>query len=239
MPGGARRAAGPRVPRFLAWREHRDRRSSRLRLLPRARRGDRGAGDARRRPPLVVAVVARAARRRAFRRARAAAPRPLLRDAPVRMRDRRRPVHRRAPRTPPGRADRAARAPSPALPERARRDVRGSSIRRRGGALGVEPAFVAKARRDGESMDEGIDGRLSGEELEEALVALLYDENARARLRAGEVVDARFAALAVDELEETARAVRRMVRSRAHRGTGNFEAWFPRTLAAWRTAHPD
>jgi hypothetical protein len=40
------------------------------------------------------------------------------------------------------------------------------------------------------------------------------------------------------ELEEAARAVRRMVRGRTHRGTGGLEAWFPRTLAAWRDAHP-
>jgi hypothetical protein len=88
-------------------------------------------------------------------------------------------------------------------------------------------------------MDERSRDRLSGEKLEEALAALLYDESARARLRTGEAADPRFAAIDADELEEAARAVRRMVRGRTHRGTGGFETWFPRTIAAWRAAHPD
>jgi hypothetical protein len=88
-------------------------------------------------------------------------------------------------------------------------------------------------------MDEPKSDRLSGEELEQALAALLYDEQARARLCAGRAADPRFAALAADELEEMAWAVRRMVRGRAHRGTGGLETWYPRTLDAWRAAHPD
>jgi hypothetical protein len=88
-------------------------------------------------------------------------------------------------------------------------------------------------------MDERVDGHLTGNDLEEALAALLYDDGARARLRAGQARDPRFAALDADELEEAARAVRRMVHGRAHRGTGGLEAWFPRTLAAWRAAHSE
>src|SRR5262249_8145531 len=199
----------------------------------RARRGNGCARDARHRPPLVVAVVVRAARRGAVRGARAAAARALLRSPPVGLRDRERPVRRRAPRLPARRADPASRAPASDLPELVWRDVRGPEVRRRGGAFGDERAFVATARRNGPAMD-----RLSGEGLEEALAALLYDDHARKRLRAGEAADPRFAAIDMGELEEAARAVRRMVRGRTHRGTGGLEAWFPRTLAPWRHAHP-
>ena len=87
-------------------------------------------------------------------------------------------------------------------------------------------------------MDERSDDRLRGEQLEEALAALLYDEGARTRLRAGQADDPRLVALDVDELDEAARGVRRMVRERVHRGTGGVETWFPATLAAWRAAHP-
>ena len=81
-------------------------------------------------------------------------------------------------------------------------------------------------------MDEPGRDRLSGEELEQALAALLYDDEVRARLRRGQAEDPRFFAISVDELEEAAHAVRRMVRGRTHRGTGGIEAWFPATLAA-------
>ena len=88
-------------------------------------------------------------------------------------------------------------------------------------------------------MDEPIDERLRGERLEHALAALLYDAGARERLRAGEADDPRLVGLDVDELDEAARGVIRMVRERVHRGTGGVEAWFPRTIAAWRDAHPE
>jgi hypothetical protein len=77
---------------------------------------------------------------------------------------------------------------------------------------------------------------MNGAALEEALAALLYDEGARARFRAG-ARDPALAALDVDELEETAQTVRRMILERAHRGTGGIRAWYPQTIAAWRTAH--
>ena len=80
---------------------------------------------------------------------------------------------------------------------------------------------------------------LSGASFEAALAALLYDEQARARLRTGEADDLRFLTLDVDEVDESARGVRRMVRERTHRGTGGLEDWFPKTLAAWRIAHPE
>src|SRR5262249_16748639 len=80
---------------------------------------------------------------------------------------------------------------------------------------------------------------LSGEQLEEALASLLYDEGARAGLRAGDAADPRFLEIALDELDEAAHFVRKMVRERVHRGTGGVEAWFPRTLASWRDAHPE
>jgi hypothetical protein len=80
--------------------------------------------------------------------------------------------------------------------------------------------------------------KLSGEELEEALAALLYDDGARVRLRGGDAADPRFESLAASELDEAAGAVRRMVRERVHRGIGVIDAWFPRTLAAWRAEHP-
>ena len=85
----------------------------------------------------------------------------------------------------------------------------------------------------------GEHGELSGDRLEEALAALLYDDAARARLRAGEADDPRLSTLDIDEVEEAAREVRRMVLGRTHRGTGGIEAWFPSTLAAWRASHPD
>jgi hypothetical protein len=80
---------------------------------------------------------------------------------------------------------------------------------------------------------------MDGQQLEEALAALLYDARARARLRAGDVADPLFATLDAEELDEAASSVRRMVRERAHRGTGGVADWFPRTLAAWRAVHPD
>src|SRR5205814_783916 len=132
-----------------------------------------------------------------------------------------------------------ARATSRALSQLACRHLRGSPIRRAGRSPRDEPALLATAARDGEAMDERVDGHLTGNDLEEALAALLYDDGARARLRAGQARDPRFAALDADELEEAARAVRRMVHGRAHRGTGGLEAWFPRTLAAWRAAHSE
>jgi hypothetical protein len=70
------------------------------------------------------------------------------------------------------------------------------------------------------------------------LAALLYDGHARTALRAGEVADARFAALDPAELDEIACRVRCLVRGRTHRGTGDLSNWYPRTLAAWVTAHP-
>ena len=80
---------------------------------------------------------------------------------------------------------------------------------------------------------------LSGASFEEALASLLYDEDARARLRLGKADDCRFLKLDVDEVDEAARGVRRMVRERTHRGTGGLADWFPKTLAAWREAHPE
>jgi hypothetical protein len=81
--------------------------------------------------------------------------------------------------------------------------------------------------------------RLSGSELEDALAVLLHDARAREQLRAGHADDPRFLALDVEEIEEAARGVRRMVLGRAHRGTGGVEDWFPKTVAAWREAHPE
>ncbi len=80
---------------------------------------------------------------------------------------------------------------------------------------------------------------MRGERLEQALAALLYDEGALERLRAGKADDPRLAGLDVDELDEAARGVVRMVRERVHRGTSGVETWFPRTIAAWRVSHPD
>ena len=88
-------------------------------------------------------------------------------------------------------------------------------------------------------MDERSHQRLRGERLEQALAALLYEEGARERLRAGQAEDPRLQGLDVDELDEAARGVVRMVRDRVYRGTGGIEAWFPRTIAAWRASHPD
>ncbi len=79
---------------------------------------------------------------------------------------------------------------------------------------------------------------LDGQRLEEALAALLFDGQARAAFREGRA-DARLASLDPSELEEAAASVRRMVLERTHRGTGGLTAWFPQTLAAWRTIHPD
>jgi hypothetical protein len=73
------------------------------------------------------------------------------------------------------------------------------------------------------------------EELEELLAALLYDEGARRRL----VASGGWTSLRAGELEEAAQQVRRMVLARCHRGTGGLATWFPETLAAWRSAHPD
>jgi hypothetical protein len=87
-------------------------------------------------------------------------------------------------------------------------------------------------------MGERRDG-LKEEALEEALGRLLYDPKARERFRAGEAEDQRLLELDIDDIEEAARAVRRMVRERVHRGTGGLEAWFPQTVAAWREAHPE
>ena len=86
---GPGRAARARVPRVRGGRQPGAGRPGRVRLLPGARRGDRRAGHARRRAPAVLALVARLARRRALRRARAAAARVLLRAAPLRLRDHR------------------------------------------------------------------------------------------------------------------------------------------------------
>jgi hypothetical protein len=80
---------------------------------------------------------------------------------------------------------------------------------------------------------------LSGAAFEDALAALLYDERARERLRVGQADDHRFLTLDIAEVDEAARGVRRMVAERTHRGTGGLEDWFPRTVAAWRLAHPD
>ena len=66
---------------------------------------------------------------------------------------------------------------------------------------------------------------------EATLGALLYDHRARAALP----TDGEFDPA---ELDEAAAGVRRMVRERMHRGTGGLTDWFPRTLAAWRAAHP-
>jgi hypothetical protein len=88
-------------------------------------------------------------------------------------------------------------------------------------------------------MDERSDDRPRGERLEQALATLLYEPEARERLRAGEADDPRLRGLDVDELDEAARGVVRMVRERVHRGMGGVEAWFPRTIAAWRGSHPD
>jgi hypothetical protein len=74
----------------------------------------------------------------------------------------------------------------------------------------------------------------AGERLEAALATLLYDEQARAI--PGDV-DSLFASLDRGELEEAAASVRKMVRSRTHRGTGGMEQWYPQTLASWRTLH--
>jgi hypothetical protein len=77
---------------------------------------------------------------------------------------------------------------------------------------------------------------VNGNALEEALAALLYDEEARARWRAGEG-PALLADLDPEELEESAQTVRRMLGERRHRGTGGVRDWYPRTLAAWVAAH--
>ena len=81
---------------------------------------------------------------------------------------------------------------------------------------------------------------------ESVLGALLFDSAARAAWR----LERRSAGMAappasvfdtVDPaaLEETAAAVRAMVRDRQHRGTGCLANAFPRTVAAWRAAHTD
>ncbi|HET6280572.1 MAG TPA: DUF692 family protein [Polyangia bacterium] len=81
---------------------------------------------------------------------------------------------------------------------------------------------------------------------ESALGALLFDSAARAgwclqRRSAGVVAQpwGVFDSLDAAALEETAAAVRAMVRDRRHRGTGCLEDAFPRTVAAWRGAHPE
>ena len=63
-------------------------------------------------------------------------------------------------------------------------------------------------------------------DLEAELAALLYDRGARA-------AHPLLAALDPAELDEAAAGVRRMVSERAHRGSGGWTSWFPRTLAAW------
>jgi hypothetical protein len=76
--------------------------------------------------------------------------------------------------------------------------------------------------------------------LEETLAALVYDGAARARwFEQAEGRDPLFASLRAEELEQAARELRQMVLGRVHRGTGGLSSWYPRTLAAWRAAHPD
>jgi hypothetical protein len=87
-------------------------------------------------------------------------------------------------------------------------------------------------------MDETSDARERGRRIEEALARLLFDPYAHEA--AGEEIDARLPLRDRDraELEEAARAVRRMVLERTHRGSGGLTSWYPATLAAWRAGHP-
>jgi uncharacterized protein (UPF0276 family) len=83
----------------------------------------------------------------------------------------------------------------------------------------------------------GFVDRPNGARLEAALAALLYDAHARAGL--GETtIDHHFRRLDRAQLDEAARGVLRLVRERVHRGVGAIAEWYPRTLAAWRAAHP-
>ena len=81
------------------------------------------------------------------------------------------------------------------------------------------------------------DDRARGRRLEASLAALLFEEGARARHREGEVDDPLLATLDVNELDEAAASVRRMIRERTHRGSGGLFAWYPRTITAWQQAH--
>jgi hypothetical protein len=72
--------------------------------------------------------------------------------------------------------------------------------------------------------------RQRGRAIEESLAALLYGDGAPTLALAGH--DGR-------DLDEARAAVRQMVLTRTHRGTGGIRDWFPRTIAAWRAAHPD
>jgi uncharacterized protein len=101
---------------------------------------------------------------------------------------------------------------------------------------GPEPLAVAPLSEGAEPAFEIGHG-----DIEQALAGLLYDRDLRGRLASGlppPGIDADGArllrSLAAAELEEAALAVRAMVRSRDHRGTGRLEALFPRSLAPWR-----
>jgi hypothetical protein len=73
--------------------------------------------------------------------------------------------------------------------------------------------------------------RARGQAIEEALAALLYGETTS--------TEPLLATLDANEVAETAATVRRMIRERAHRGTGGLADWYPKTIAAWRARHPE
>jgi uncharacterized protein (UPF0276 family) len=73
---------------------------------------------------------------------------------------------------------------------------------------------------------------------EATLAALLFDGEARSIWQRQAALSQPFASLDRDALEETAAAVRRMVRARSHRGTGRLVEQFPLSIAGWRTLHP-
>jgi hypothetical protein len=83
-----------------------------------------------------------------------------------------------------------------------------------------------------------ISDQEAGAALEEELARLLYDRDARMGWRR-DPASSSFPLLDVDALEQTAAAVRGMVRQRTHRGTGRLIDLFPRSLAGWRASAPE
>ncbi len=82
--------------------------------------------------------------------------------------------------------------------------------------------------------------------LDEVLEALLFRRSFRRRFARGERAalgiapadEQDLAALDLDELERAARLACRGVLERSHRGVGSLLDAFPRTIDAWRDAHP-